>query len=459
MKGDFKSDPVSWALNKVKSINDAIWHTHLSELSRRKSFLIRQVRIIVLAARNSLNDKVYLRASALTFYTLLAIIPVIAIALAIAKGFGLDQNLESIITNSKDFQSYSELLTPLLETAKNTVQQTRGGYIAGVGVIILFWCVVSLLDQIETSFNHIWQISSSRPWYRKFTDYLTIMLIAPVLLILSSSITVFVFSQLSEFMEKAPILASFKWLVSFLIKFAPYLLTWIILTLLYLVMPNAKVNFKSALISGIIAGTFLKLLQWLYVGLQFGITKLSAIYGGLALIPLLLIFLQASWNIILLGAELSFANQNVSRYEFESVALNISPFQKRAIVLMIMRMIIRNFAIGEKPVSAEAIGKTLKIPVRLARDILEDLLKVDLVSEIHEHEHKQSLYQPALDINKLTVSFVLSRLDKKGAEQRPAFKYLPELPQNKEYDKVIGILEKYENLMAKSDSNVLIKDL
>jgi membrane protein len=459
MKGDFKADPVSWALNKVKSINDAIWHTPLSELSRKRSFLIRHTRIIVLAARNSLNDKVYLRASALTFYTLLAIIPVIAIALALAKGFGLDQNLESIITNTEFFKLYSEQLTPYLESAKNTVQQTRGGYLAGVGVIILFWSVVSLLDQIETSFNHIYQISSSRQWFRKFTDYLTIMLIAPVLLILSSSITVFVFSQLSEFMDKAPILASFKWLVSFLIKFAPYLITWITLTLLYIIMPNAKVSFKSALISGIIAGTFVKILQWLYIGLQFGIAKLSAIYGGLAFIPLLLIVLQTTWIIILLGAELSFANQNVSRYEFESVALNISPFQKRAIVLMVMQMIIRNFAIGEKPVSAEAIGKNLKIPVRLARDILEDLSKVNLVSEIHEHEHKQSLYQPAMDINKLTVSFVLSRLDKKGAEQRPAFKYLPELPQNKEYDKVIGILEKYENLMAKSDSNILIKDL
>ena len=446
------TNPASWALKKVRSINDAIWHTPLSELSRRKSFLIRHMRIIVLAARNSLNDKVNLRASALTFYTLLSIIPVIGIALAIAKGFGFDQNLESIIKNSKTFISYSDILVPLLENAKNTVMKTRGGYIAGVGVIVLFWSVVSLLDQIETSFNHIWQISSSRPWYRKFTDYLTIMLIAPVLLILSSSITVFVITQLTDFMEQAHILASFKWIVSFLIKSAPFLITWIILTLLYIVMPNAKVSFKSALISGIIAGTFLKILQWLYFDLQLGITRLSAIYGTLAAIPLFLIVLQTSWNIILLGAELSFANQNVYRYEFESEALNISNYHKRAMVLMIMHMIIRKFAIGEKPVSAEAISKILKIPVRLVRDILEDLRKVNLVSEIHEHEDKQGLYQPAIDINKLTVSFILSRLDKKGTE----FKFNI---NNKEYEKVIGILEKYDKLIVNSDSNILIKDL
>jgi membrane protein len=253
-------------------------------------------------------------------------------------------------------------------------------------------------------------------------------------------------------MDRAPILASFKWLVSFLIKFVPYLLAWITLTLLYFVMPNVKVSFKSALVSGIIAGTFLKLLQWMYFGLQAGIYKLSVIYGGLVFLPLLLIYLQTSWIIILLGAELSFANQNVSRYEFESGALNISHFHKQAIVLMIMHMIIRSFAKGEKPVSAEEIGKILKVPVRLARDILDDLTRVNLVSEIHEHEHKQSLYQPAVDINKLSVSFVLDRLNRKGSDHQVTVR-------NKEFEKVIKILEKYNKLIAKSDSNILIKDL
>jgi len=446
------SNPVSWALDKVKKINDAIWHTPLSELSKGKTFLIKQSRIIYLAARGFLNDRVQLRASALTIYTLLSVIPVIAIALAIAKGFGLDQNLESIITNSKEFQSYREVLTPLLDRARVTVQATKGGYIAGVGVIVLFWSVLSLLSQIEYSFNHIWQISSSRPWYRKFTDYLTIMLIAPVFLIISSSITLFVSTELNDFMSRAPILEFFKPVISFLIKFAPYILTWLILTMLFIVMPNAKVKLVPALISGIIAGTALKVLQWLYLDLQFGITNLSAIYGGLAAIPLFLIFLQTSWIIILFGAELTFANQNISRYEFEYEALNISHFQKRSLVIMIMHSIIRNFSLGEKPISAETIGKTLKIPVRLARDILQDLSDVGLVSIIHENEQIERLYQPALDINKLTISYVLSRLDKKGIEQRMVVK-------NKEYDRVIAILEKYDRLMTKSDSNILIKDL
>lgn len=446
------ANPVSWTINKVKSLNNAIWYTPLSELSKRKTFLIKQMRIIILAGKGFLNDKVQLRASALTLYTLLSIIPVVAIVLAIAKGFGLDQNLEALLTNTKEFQNYKAVLTPLLERARVTVEETSGGYLAGVGIIILLWSVISLLDQIEGSFNHIWQISSARPWYRKFTDYLTIIMIAPIFLILSSSITVFVSTELSDFMSKAPILTFFKPVISFLIQFTPFLLTWIILTMLFIIMPNAKVKFVPALISGIVAGTFLKILQWLYLDLQFGITKLSAIYGGLAFVPLFIIFLQTTWIIVLLGAELSFANQNASRYEYESEALNISSFQKRAFILMIMHMIIRNFARGEKPISAETIGKTLKIPVRLSRDILEDLTKAELVSVIHENEAKERLYQPSMDINKLSVSFVLSRLDRKGTEHRITLK-------NKEYEKVVVMLERFERQIAKSDSNILIIDL
>ena len=444
------ANPFTWTLNQIKNLNDAIWHTPLSEISRRKIILIKQLRIIVIAARGFINDKVQIRASALTFYSILSVIPAAAIAFAIAKGFGFDQNLEQIIT--REFQAHHEVLNWLLTNARSAIQETQGIYIAGAGIIILFWSVMSLLDSVESSFNHIWQIRTSRPWYRKFTDYMTIMLIAPVLLILSGSITVFVSTKLFDFVTAAPILDFFKPVISLLIKFLPYLLSWITCTLLYIIIPNTKVKFIPALISGVIAGTFLQILQWLYIDLQFGITRLSAIYGSFAAIPLFIIWLQASWLIVLLGAELSFANQNISRYEYEYEALNISNFQKKALALMIMSIIARNFTTGEKPLSAERITGCLKIPVRLARDILQDLTNAQLVSVIHVNEHKEWLYQPSLDVNKLTVSYILSRLDRRGIEQRTILK-------SKDYNRVVSILEKYERQIAKSDSNVLVKDL
>jgi membrane protein len=444
------ANPVLWGVEQLKRLNYLIWHTPLSEISRGRIFLFKQLKIIMLAARGFLNDKVQLRASALTFYSLLAIVPVAAIAFGIAKGFSLDKNLELLITNK--FNAHPEVLEWLLRNARNAIEETRGGPIAGVGVIVLFWSVMSLLNRIETSFNHIWQVRTSRPWYRKFTDYLTIMLIAPVFIILSSSIKVFIGTELEEFMTRAPILDFFKPIISSLIKFAPYLISWTVLTILFIIMPNAKVKFVPAMISGIVAGTILQILQWVYLDLQFGITKLSAIYGSFAAVPLLLILLQSSWIVVLLGAELTFANQNFLHYELESVSQNISHYQKRAVMIMILHMIVNNFATGERPISAETIAFNLKIPVRLARDILQDLTNAKLVSVLHENEHKERLYQPALDINRMSISFVLSQLDKKGISQVV-------VSRTKDYSKVISILDKFDRLIAKSDSNILIKDL
>ena len=443
-------NPVTWTLDQLKKLNDTIWNTPLSEISKGRTFVLKQLRIFILAVRGFSNDKAQLRASALTFYSLLSVIPVAAIAFAIAKGFGLDQKLQQLLIDK--FQSEQEVLKWLLQNASNAIEKTKGGYIAGIGVIILFWSVMSLLNHIESSFNHIWQIRSARPWYRKFTDYLTIMLIAPVFIILSSSLTVFISNGLNDFMVKAPILDFFKPVISFLFQLAPYFLNWITLTILFIIMPNAKVKFLPALISGIISGTILQGIQWLYIDLQFGITKLSYIYGSFAAVPLFIVWLQTSWSVVLLGAEISFANQNISRYEMESEALNVSNYQKRALIVMIMHIIIRNFSLGEKPISAEYIGANLKIPVRLARDILQDLSSANLVSVIHENGAIERLYQPALDINRLTVSFVFSRLDKHGIEQIMVIR-------NKDYEKVISMLEKFDKLVAKSDANILIKDL
>lgn len=443
-------NPVSWAFRKLKELNDLIWHTSLSEISKRKIMLIKQLRIIVIAARGFIDNKVTIRASALTFYSLLAVVPLAAIAFAIAKGFGLDQNLEQQLI--KNFESQKEVLNWLLTNARNALDATKGGYMAGVGVIVLFWSVMSLLDSIESAFNNIWEIRSSRPWYRKFTDYLTIMLIAPIFIILSGSITVFINTQLNEFMDKTTMIDLLKPLFSFIVKLVPFILTWFVLTILYIIMPNTKVRFGSALVAGIVAGTLLQILQWLYIDLQFGITRLNSIYGSFAAIPLFIVWLQMSWLVVLLGAELSFANQNISRYEYESEALNISYYHKKALTLMIMSMIVKNFARGDQPVSAETISSELKIPVRLVRDIVQDLNSVGLVSAVVRDDGKERLYQPAMNIDNITISFVLSRLEKKGTEQQI-------LDKNKEFEKVSDILAKFDRQVAKSGANILVSEL
>lgn len=404
----------------------------------------------MLAVRGFNNDNVQLRASALTFYSILSIVPLIAIAFAIAKGFSLDQNLEVLIT--KKFHGQPDVLNWVLQNATNAIKETKSGPIAGVGVIMLFWSVMALLDRIESSFNHIWRIRTSRPWFRKFTDYLAIMLIAPVFIILSSSIKVFIGMELAEYMVRAPILDFFKPVISGLVKCIPYLISWLVLTVLFMILPNTKVKFVPAFISAVIAGTILQILQMVYLDIQFGITRLSAIYGSFAAVPLLLILLQSSWIVVLLGAELSFANQNFLHYDIESVTQNISNYQKKALMVMVLHMIIRNFSEGEKPVGSEAIANNLNIPIRLSYDILQDLANAKLVSVLHEDEHKERLYQPALDINKMTLAFVFSRIERRGISRVVT-------SRTKNYNKVTAILDKFDKLIAKSDSNILIRDL
>jgi membrane protein len=445
------TNPVMWVLGRVKKINDYIWHTSPSELSNRRLILIKQVRIVILAGRGFLADKVQLRASALTFYSLLSIVPVVAIAFAIAKGFGFDEYLKELILEKSNLQD-RDLIVRLIQIGQDALKQTSGGYIAGIGILVLLWSVMSLLNRIESSFNDIWQIKVSRPWFRKFTDYLTLMLIAPIFLILSSSTTVFVNTQFTEFMAKAPILDFFKPFISFLVQLLPYLLTWLVLTVLFIIMPNTKVKFWSATVAGIISGTFLQLLLWVYFDLQFGLSKLGTLYGSFAALPLFIILLQSSWIIVLLGAEISFANQNVSRYEFEYSALNISHHQKRALTLLIMNLIAKNFALGEKPLSSEAISTKLKIPVRLVRDIIQDLNAIHLVSYVHLVSEKERLFQPAMDINSITVSLILSRLDNKGTGREIVIR-------NSDYEKITDMLAKNDKIIAKSGSNILVKDL
>lgn len=445
------ANPFSWAIDKIKNLNDLIWHTPLSSLTKRKTFLLKQFRILYIAIKGFVKDRVQTQASALTLNTLLSIIPLAAIVFAIAKGFGLEQNL--IDELSMEFQSHQEILNWLLNIAQSALQQTKGGYLAGIGVIILLYSVMALLGNIENSFNHIWQISSSRPWSRKFTDYLTIMLIAPVFMILSGSITVFIGTKLTEFISSAKILSSLKPLVGFSIKLAPYFLTWTILTIVYMIIPNTKVNFVPALVAGIIAGTGLKLLQWAYIDMQMGLTRLSAIYGSFAAIPLLIVWLQASWLLILLGAELSFANQNLSNYEQEAEALDISNFQKKTLSVLVLQRIIKNFALGENAISSSELSKYFNIPVRLVRDIIKNLLEVGLVSQIHiDRRDKESFFQPAVDINMITVGLVLSKLDRQGDDKRLTIK-------NKDYEVIVDMLKKHDKQAFKNDFNVLVKDL
>lgn len=422
-----------------------IWRLPLKDLPPRKTFLIKQLRIIILALRGVHEDKILLRAPALTFYSMFSIVPIVALAFGIAKGFGLEMYVERQLEAA--LAGREEVFNWVMNLTESFLRQTHGGTVAAVGLIILLYTITMLLVNIEESFNKIWQVDKARPWARKFSDYFAMMFVAPLFFILASALTVFLNTQIQEFRGSLlnPVLL-------FIVSLIPYILIWIIFTLLYIIMPNTKVKFGSALIAGIIAGTLFQLVQWAYIAFQIGAARFGAIYGSFAALPLLLLWMQVSWIVVLFGAELSFANQHVNNYEFETETKNISPFNKKILALYIMHLLVRNFQTGEKPVSADGVSNLLQIPNSLTRNILNELCAIGLVSETETSQSKEQSYQPALDIHQVSIKMVIDRLEKKGMDVLIA---KPSQSLEKLSDAMHGFFTKLE----KSRENHLLKDI
>ncbi|MDY6973367.1 MAG: YihY/virulence factor BrkB family protein, partial [Thermodesulfobacteriota bacterium] len=297
----------------INFITTDIWRINLKDLPRKKSFLVRQIRTMLLAMRGFYEDKCLLSASSLTFYSLLSIVPVLAMAFGIAKGFGFETLLEKELIEKLPGQE--TILLKVVDFSKRLLENTQGGMIAGIGVIVLLWTVIKLLGHIESSFNEIWGVRRSRPFVRKMSDYLSVMLIGPIFVVVSSSATLFITTQINRIAENTALLSMLNPLIVLMLKMLPYCLIGILLTIIYILMPNTRVKVKSGLVAGIIAGAVFVSVQWGYINFQIVIAKYNAIYGSFAAIPLFLIWLQLSWLIVLFGAEISFAIQDVGTYE------------------------------------------------------------------------------------------------------------------------------------------------
>ena len=227
---------------------------------------------------------------------------------------------------------------------------------------------------------------------------------------------------------------------------------WLLLTFIYIIMPNTKVNFKSALIAGVIAGTIFQLSEWAYINFQIGVAQYNAIYGSFAALPLFLIWMQISWLIVLFGAEISFANQNVDRYEFEIDSSQMSASYKRMISLLIAHLVIKNFSRGDKPLTVPEISNTLEVPVRVVRQIIYELVECNIFSETKVEEPKDLAYQPAQSIDHLTIRYVIDTLDQRGIDNIP-------VADTEELKSLTESLESFKDAIDKSPANKLLKDL
>jgi len=427
-----------------------IWDRPIKEYSPRKMFLIRQAKIFTLAIRGFYEDKVQLRASALTYYSLLSIVPIAAMAFGIAKGFGFEIWLQDKLLSS--FSGQEVVLQWILTFVDKYLSNVKGGVIAGVGLVLLLWSVMKLLGNIENSFNEIWQIKKARQISRKLSDYISLVVIAPILMFVSSSVTVFLSEKIQHSHQVLPIIIYLGPLLSSLISAIPYILIWLVFTLLYIIMPNTKVQFKSALIGGIIAGTIYQIIQLCYIKLQASASGYGAVYGSFAALPLFLIWMQTSWLILLLGAEVAFANQNVEHYEAESESHDISNHLKKTVALMVMKEIVINFKKGNHAATADQLAKALDFPVRLVRDVIYELLDTGLISETITKNVKENAYQPAIDIQKITVGYTIEVLDKLGKDNLRT-------ENTHELAKIMKVVDGFMDEIKQSKNNKVVDEI
>ncbi len=434
----------------INYITTDIWRTRLRDLSRGKSIGISFLRVVVLAIRGFNENKCKFRASALTFFTLLSIVPVIALMFGIAKGFGLQERVAAEILQKMKGQE--DTANKLITFANSVLDQASGGIIAGIGVLFLFWTIISLLSSIENSFNDIWGVVKSRTFGRKVADYLVTMLIFPFLLIVASGTTIFVSSQIGLLIEKVPFLRSFGPLFMVILKLLPFVAVWIAFTFIFIAMPNTKVRFLSGFIAGIVAGTLFQFVQWAYVTFQVQLTTKYAVYGSFAALPLFLLWLQISWLIVLFGAEVSFAHQNAQAYEFEPDCLSASRSFKTLLSIFITQRIVSRFSNADKPTDAPTLSHELEIPVRLVRQLLYELSESNVISEVKTGEDRELAYQPAVDIDKITVKYVIDRLEQRGTASIPVI-------QSDEMNKLTECLRQLSDAVEKSPGNTLLKNL
>ena len=434
----------------IQFVKTDIWRIRQGDLSPPKSALLRTLRILILTLRGLTDDRCQLRASALTFYSLLSIVPVLAMGFGIAKGFGFEEALKRVLLDKLEGQK--EIVTWIVGFAQVLLENVRGGLIAGLGIIILFYIIIAILSHIEDAFNDIWGIQRPRILIRKISDYLSLMLICPVFFLVSSAITVVITSGIELFIQKIEILGAVSPAIFFLLSLLPYCMFWILFTFLYIFLPNAKVNFRSGVLAGIIAGTIYQLFQWIYVTFQIGVAKYNAIYASFAALPLFFIWLQLSWFILLFGAEISFAHQNVDTYEFDQDARTVSHYFKRLLSLRIVHLLIRCFSDGERGCNTAQIAQKLEIPIRLVQQILYELVTSGILSEIKVDGDREVAYQPASDPENMTIKYVIDALEQDGIDNIP-------VAQSEELRKLSESLKAFSDILEHSPANQRLKDI
>ncbi len=448
-----------------------IWRLNPENFSGKKNIFHNILKIIMLTVRGVQEQDLSASSRSLTYRTILSVVPMLAVIFAIARGFGFEKIVESQIFDffsGKDFEmsapisiepslngeivtdsltyngdsimvnSSTSIISQSLPSSKsmmpdimtsdntsftietlvafvnNSLEHAKGGVFAGIGVILLLYTIVLLFSDIENSFNRIWGIKKGRPIQRRVIDYFALMLLLPIFVVVNYSLTAILQASADSIDILTNIITP---LMGQIINTLPFVVMIVSMTLLYKFMPNLKVKFLSALAGGIVGGIALQLFQIIYLEGQLWISKYNAIYGAFAALPLLLLWTQVSWFIVLIGAEISFATQNVQQFSFDRETNNITRRYRDFFTIMISSVIVRRFAESKSPLTAANLSLKCKIPIKLTNDIIDQLIKLEMVLPTPTPDDDRVFaFQPAYDINQMSVASLMELIDNDGTE-------------------------------------------
>lgn len=412
-----------------------------------KSMKVRLLKTVNLTVQAFLNRDLQIKSMAITYQTVFAMVPALALLLAISKGFGFQEIVEKELYTY--FPSQSKALGAALGFVDSYLAEASSGILVGVGLIVLLWTLISLLSNIEDAFNNIWDIKSGRNTIQKIKDYIAIFLLIPILMILSSGISIFMSSTVLAVIP-------FKFLtpmVNVFMELIPVVLTWGAFTLCFWLIPNTKVEFKFAAISGAFCALSFEVLQLLFLNGQIYVSKYNAIYGSFAFLPLMLIWLQLSWLLLLSGCGLTYSLQNVFSYNFFGNLTSVAESYFREVLLVVTAVIYRRFHLGLSAPTRNSLSMTYGLPIRLVSNIAAKLEKAGLIQVIESRDGKDDPgLIPTTDTDRVMVKDVVARVESAGMKD-----FIPEF--NTTYRQALAELNDISAHMYEAAGDRLIRDL
>jgi membrane protein len=389
----------------IKKVNEFLtkdlWHLDTGSLNKFKAWLVYLLKLIYATVKGFTENELTLRAMSLVYTTLLSIVPLLAFSVSILKAFGIvDNQLEPFLIN---------FMEPLGEKGVEITGQIIGfieninfGVLGIIGLVMLIYTSISLIMKIEDSLNHIWKVKKGRSLVRRFSDYITILLIGPVLMFAAIGLTASFESN--AIVQKVLAIQPLGTLVLLSAKLIPYLFVFLVFTFIYAVIPNTKVKIKSAFIGGAIAGIAWQTTGWVFAFSVAKSTKYAAIYSSLAVLILFMIWLYINWLILLIGAQIAYCHQNLKTLDLGRTIFQLSSKVKEKMAFLVMYLIGCNFYHNEEKWTLDSLVNYLGLPQESVDTTLSELKDKNLILEVGDDP---TFYLPAKDIEVITLAEII----------------------------------------------------